>query len=69
MAIPSCCSHLSLVADMMQMITTPIDPAALREELFDPAAGAYAGFEGWVRNENEGMRCFGLNTRPTNRSP
>ncbi len=32
----------------------PIDPDAFRRELFDPAAGAYAGFEGWIRNENEG---------------
>ena len=31
-----------------------IDPNALRERLFDPAAGGYCAFEGWVRNHNEG---------------
>jgi len=31
-----------------------IDPDGLREALFDPGAGAYCGFEGWIRNENEG---------------
>lgn len=39
---------------MIRISATRIDPEALRRELFDPAAGAYAGFEGWVRNENEG---------------
>jgi molybdopterin synthase catalytic subunit len=34
----------------------PIDPAALRRALFDPGAGAYCGFEGWVRNENVGRQ-------------
>ncbi len=38
----------------MRMVTTAIDPAALREELADPAAGGYAAFEGWIRNHNEG---------------
>jgi len=32
----------------------PIDGAALRAELADPASGGYASFEGWVRNHNEG---------------
>ena len=45
---------------MMQMVTTPIDPQALRSELFDPRAGAFAGFEGWVRNENEGHAVLRL---------
>ncbi len=39
---------------MIVMTADPIDPDALRRELFDPAAGAYCGFEGWIRNENEG---------------
>ena len=39
---------------MMRMVTTSIDVDALRNELVDPAAGAYAGFEGWIRNVNEG---------------
>lgn len=34
----------------------PIDVNTLRALLEDPAAGACATFEGWVRNENEG-RC------------
>ncbi len=38
----------------------PIVPEALRRELFDPACGAYAGFEGWVRNHNEGRQVSGL---------
>ena len=45
---------------MMEMVTAPIDPEKLRRELFDPAAGAYAGFEGWIRNENEGHRVLRL---------
>ena len=45
---------------MMQMVTGTIDPEQLRRELFDPRAGAFAGFEGWVRNENEGHRVLRL---------
>lgn len=32
-----------------------IDTIALREQLHDPACGAFASFEGWVRNHNEGQ--------------
>jgi sulfur-carrier protein adenylyltransferase/sulfurtransferase len=32
-----------------------IDAGELRKQLFDPAAGGYASFEGWVRNHNEGL--------------
>ena len=32
-----------------------IRPDELRELLFDPAAGAYCAFEGWIRNRNEGQ--------------
>ncbi|MBM4221946.1 MAG: molybdenum cofactor biosynthesis protein MoaE, partial [Gammaproteobacteria bacterium] len=32
----------------------PVDLVACRARLADPAAGAYASFEGWVRNHNEG---------------
>lgn len=45
---------------MMRMVTAPIDVAALRAELVDPAAGAYAGFEGWIRNVNEGQAVLRL---------
>jgi molybdopterin synthase catalytic subunit len=33
---------------------TALDPVALRTALADPVAGAFAQFEGWVRNHNEG---------------
>ena len=45
---------------MMQMVTEPIRVDALRRELIDPAAGAYAGFEGWIRNVNEGRSVLRL---------
>ena len=38
----------------------PIDPAALCAGLADPAAGAYCGFEGWVRDHNEGHAVLRL---------
>jgi len=37
-----------------------IDPASLRVQLEDPAAGGYAAFEGWVRNHNEGQEVTRL---------
>ena len=43
---------------MIRMTTDPIDPDALRRELFDPAAGGYCAFEGWVRNHNEGQEVL-----------
>lgn len=39
---------------MIEMTDQPFDPAALRQALFDPGAGGYCAFEGWVRNENDG---------------
>src|ERR1700682_5279860 len=38
----------------------PLEPAALAQALRDPAAGGYASFEGWVREENEGRRVLRL---------
>ena len=38
----------------MRVSPVSIDPAALVRELTDAAAGAYVGFEGWIRNHNEG---------------
>ena len=35
---------------------TPIDTAALRDELANPESGGYTSFEGWVRNHNEGHK-------------
>lgn len=40
---------------MMQVTTEAIDPGALRSTLVNASAGAYAAFEGWIRNENEGQ--------------
>jgi adenylyltransferase/sulfurtransferase len=34
----------------------PLDPAALRRAVEDPACGGYASFEGWVRDHNDGRR-------------
>jgi molybdopterin synthase catalytic subunit len=38
----------------MRMTADEIRPGLLREQLCDPAAGAFASFEGWIRNLNEG---------------
>ena len=45
---------------MMRLVTHAIRPDELREQLLDPAAGAYAAFEGWIRNENDGHRVVRL---------
>lgn len=37
-----------------------IDIAPLRERLLHDRAGAFASFEGWVRNHNEGRPVHGL---------
>ncbi len=39
---------------MFALSDQPLDVAALRCSLFHPEAGAFAAFEGWVRNHNEG---------------
>jgi molybdopterin synthase catalytic subunit len=39
-----------------RIISTAIEPWALRAHLADPACGAYVQFEGWVRDHNEGQR-------------
>ena len=39
---------------MIEVATSPIDIAPLRQTLFDAGAGGYCAFEGWVRNRNEG---------------
>ena len=44
----------------MKVTDEAIDPQALRMALFDDAAGAYCGFEGWVRNLNEGQQVLRL---------
>ena len=45
---------------MMRITESRIRPDELREALQDPAAGAYAAFEGWIRNENEGHEVLRL---------
>jgi molybdopterin synthase catalytic subunit len=37
-----------------------IEPARLRVELEDRAAGAFVGFEGWIRNHNDGQEVLRL---------
>ena len=37
-----------------------LDIPTLRRDLLDPRAGAYAHFEGWVRNHNQGQAVTGL---------
>lgn len=38
----------------------PFDVAALRHELLCPQAGAFASFEGWVRDHHDGRAVVGL---------
>lgn len=45
---------------MFTISSEPIDPAALARGLRDPAAGACATFEGWVRNRNDGRVVLAL---------
>lgn len=59
-AIPYFCFRPSRVAEMLRITSSAIDPDALRRELFDPAAGAYCSFEGWVRNLNDGHTVLQL---------
>ena len=45
---------------MISITNDVIDPELLRKTLFDPGAGAYTSFEGWIRNENEGHSVLRL---------
>ncbi|AER57033.1 molybdenum cofactor biosynthesis protein MoaE [Pseudoxanthomonas spadix] len=45
--------RFSLTAD-------PIETASLRGQLLDARAGAFASFEGWVRDHNQGQSVRGL---------
>ena len=38
----------------------PLEPRDYSANLADPAAGAYATFEGWVRDNNEGRAVIRL---------
>ena len=44
----------------MKITSEAIDPDRLRDDLIDPAAGAYTSFEGWIRNVNEGQHVLRL---------
>jgi len=44
----------------MRITAEPIQPELLRNELFDSRAGAYVGFEGWIRDHNEGQEVLRL---------
>jgi len=46
--------------NFMTVTDQVIDPDALRDRLLDDAAGAYASFEGWIRNVNEGHKVTRL---------
>lgn len=43
-----------------ELADTPFDTAALRAGLLDARVGAYASFEGWVRDRNAGRVVRGL---------
>jgi molybdopterin synthase catalytic subunit len=45
---------------MFKLFAEPIDPAALVRGLRDPAAGACATFEGWVRDRSDGRQVQAL---------
>jgi molybdopterin synthase catalytic subunit len=45
---------------MMRLTKEIIRPDELRGSLTDPRAGAYASFEGWIRNRNEGQAVLRL---------
>ncbi len=44
----------------MRITAETIQPELLRDELGDRGAGAYVGFEGWIRNHNEGQEVLRL---------
>jgi molybdopterin synthase catalytic subunit len=46
--------------DRFALSETPFDVATLRAELLDARVGAYASFEGWVRDHNDGRSVRGL---------
>jgi len=45
---------------MFKLFSEPIDPAVLVRGLRDPAAGACATFEGWVRDRSDGRQVQAL---------
>ena len=53
-------SELSVRMRRFQLSEASIQIAPLREELSHPTAGAFASFEGWVRDHNDGRAVDGL---------
>jgi molybdopterin synthase catalytic subunit len=45
---------------VFQFARDGLHPQRLRSLVEDPASGAYVGFEGWVRDHNEGQRVLRL---------
>lgn len=45
---------------MFRIAAAPIDAAACRRAVEDPAAGAFVAFEGWVRDHNTGRAVSAL---------
>lgn len=43
-----------------RLSASPLDPAALKQLLLDPHAGACVTFEGWVRDHNDGRSVRAL---------
>jgi len=44
----------------MRITADKIEPDKLRDELLDRSAGAYVGFEGWIRDHNDGQDVLRL---------
>ena len=45
---------------MFQITSNIIDPASIRDQVLDPAAGGFCSFEGWVRDHHEGRPVLKL---------
>ena len=48
------------MTNRFSLADAPFDIAPLRARLLRADAGAYASFEGWVRNHNDGRAALGL---------
>ncbi len=46
--------------ERFRLSDVPFDTATLRAELLDARVGAYASFEGWIRDHNDGRHVHGL---------
>ena len=48
------------MVERVRITSEPIEPDKLRDELVDRGAGAYVGFEGWIRDQNDGQEVLRL---------